>query len=166
MKKFIGKMKNNRGDMNGIIAVCIALIILIIAGFALDFTRISWQKYCISNELTFVGRVAGKQGGIESSKPADWDTNFVYNSSSSVYNAVKRSLDSVDIDDFQVSVGGKILPGGSSAYTYKDSIKISITASVKNGFLPIMMGKPETVKVTLKDEVLSERWVRNNSVIN
>lgn len=166
MKKFLNKMNNNKGDMNGIIAVFVVLIILTIAGFALDFTRISWQKYCISNELVFVGRIAGKQGGILTAKPTDWDNNFTYNTSSTVYSAVKRSMDSVNIDDFKVSVNGTALPGGSSEFNYQSVIPISITASVKNGFLPVMLGSPETVRVTLNDRVLSEKFIRNTGEIN
>lgn len=158
--------KNNKGDLNAGLAVFVIMLALMITGTTLDVAKVQWQKFIVNNQLTFVGRIAAKQGGIKNSPPKDYDTNLVYNTTSDVYSAVERALSTAHIYDFKISVGGRYLPSASGDYDFQMEIPIKMQATFKNSFVSRMFGGSEYVTIGDSIVVISEKWNRNNTTIH
>lgn len=160
--------KGNKGDLNGPLAIIIILMALVIISVSLDVAKMQWQKFIINNQLTFVSKIAGRQGGILRSAPEDYDKNLVdsYNSSDDVWDTVSSELDNVGAFNYRVTVGGIELPRPSPSYDFQDEIEITITANIPNTFIGKFFGGNDFI--TIQDTVLvaSEKWQRWNLTLN
>lgn len=164
--------KNNKGDLNGALAVVIIFMIMLIISFSLDVAKIQWQKFVINNQLTFVSKIAGRQGGILNVPPTDYDPVLIekdtYNDTVSVWNAVCEELEraGIDSDTCKITIGGKVLPHESKLYDFKEEISVTIEAEIKNSFINHLFGGPEYVKIKDSVLVVSEKWYRQTTVLN
>lgn len=165
---FLKKLKNNKADGNALLTTLIVLILVILCGFSVDFVRYSYQKYIVASQLTFVSRVAARQGGVSSSPPRDWDTEFSYVTSSSLDNSIRRSMASAGITDYKIRVSGSELRAGSSSaqYNFGESFQLQITAKLPSAYIQRMLNRSEFTEISLIETVYSERWIRDGSLIN
>lgn len=165
---FIKKLKNHKADGNAFVTTLIVLIIIILCGFSVDFIRYSYQKYIVASQLTFVSRVAARQGGVSGSAPRDWDTEFTYVTSSDLDKSIRRSMASAGITDYKISVAGSELRSGSSSsqFDFGESFDLDITATLESTYIRRMLNKEETIEVSLGETVYSERWVRDQGQIH
>lgn len=154
--------KNNRGDLNGPLAIIIILMALMIISVSLDIAKMQWQKFTVNNQLTFVSKIAGRQGGLLNGPPSDYDENLKdsYNSVSNVYSSVQNELEKVGVYNFSITIDGIELPSESRSYDFQDKIEVTIDAEIPNTFIGHFFGGPDFKTVRDSVMVASEKWQR------
>lgn len=165
-KEFFEKLKEHKADLNGGLMVLVCFMALMITGFCVDMAKIQWQKYNITNQVTFVARIVSRQGGAQSSKPSWFDTEFEYVTAGELYSYVDDALSKVKIDDYRITVNGRALPSSISHVDFQEELEVKITATLKNSYIHKMCGGPEKLVVGDSVAALSEFFVRDGTVIH
>ena len=122
--KLLNKIKNTRG-LNTFELVIISFIVIIAVTVFVDLTNIQRKHQAVSTTINYVARTIAPQGGLRQSKPPQY-LNEYYNSQS-LYNDVKKAMNSADIADGEWTLSIKTPTNGNvviSPYTNLDIVDI------------------------------------------
>ena len=166
LKKFLKKLSEHKADLNGGLMVLVCFMALMITGFCVDMAKIQWQKYNITNQVTFVARIVSRQGGAQNSAPSWYDKEFDYVTAGELYSYVDDALRKVKVDDYKITVNGRALPSSIRHVDFKEQIEVKITATLENSYIHKMCGGPEKLIVGDSVVALSEFFIRDNTIIH
>jgi len=129
------KRKKNKKGMTSIeIVLSVIIVILIVSGFV-DLTGILRRSNAVSMNTSYVSRVVGNQGGIQTRKINNFNGRYI--PSSELYGNVKRSMNSSGIpdDEWEVKVYGiKLTPNTNiPVFDYGTRIPVEVTVNYKWG---------------------------------
>ena len=155
---FLKKLKNNKG-MSAIIYVFIMLICIYIFAFIIDMIAINQTKYLAIREAAFVARVAGRQGGFESSKPQYYDNSEPYITGPRMIQILTKAFNTNNINSWEVTVNGRSLYTNTVS-DFQNDMNVRLSVSYKWGFLPKVLPMNPIGNFSVKHLVKSERFVR------
>lgn len=96
MKNKLKSLIKNKKGLNTIELVIIAFAVMICISGLLDLTNIMKKHNAVSTTINYVTRTVGKQGGLQTSKPAQFPDEYISNAK--LYTDVKKNLENSGIE--------------------------------------------------------------------
>lgn len=165
----IAKLKNKKGAST--IEIVIGLMIFILLfGFMLDLIVLTWKFNVVAQTNTQIARIAGLQGGIQSSAPNGWaGGNSSYISSSQMQRTVLDKMNSAGIKpgDWTVRIGNGTITSGSAGqskrYDYLETFTTKVEVRYTWDFMSMMLPGNFSQSLSSERPAMSE-WKYNYNI--
>jgi len=156
-------LKNNKGDVSAVNFILIMFTCITIISYLGGFYDVVAKRHALTKCVNHVARVAGRQGGFQSSKPEDWDQDFRYLTSSDVREYVRSAMSVAAIEDWDLNINGLNFSSNTN-FNFKTDIDVKMTMHYNWGmFLPASArARAEGAKsYTISRTVTSEKFLRH-----
>lgn len=137
MRRFLNKLKNNKGMTSIEVGITVIILIMVLSGFV-DLTTILRKQTTLSNASTYVARTVGLQGGVRTNKPDQFGGQNYINSVQ-LYNNLNTMFKDAGIstNSWTCKVNGYDLNASTNTplYDFGKEIVIDITVDYNWGLL-------------------------------
>ena len=131
MKKYLWKNKRGYSAVNVIMCV---LVILLTFSLLIEITFLGKRYSYMAQTTTYVSRIIGEQGGIQTSTPSGYMDPSLYTKSSRLYSTLNSGFSKAGFDTWAVYIDDvKLKSSTRLGFPEKTLIPIRIRA----GFYPI-----------------------------